>query len=119
MKCCVRCLCLLAALAFGGCSESTPPPSAEQTGSVAKQSILEFSAAAKRNPKQAKSNLSVLMESFDGYVASTNGPEKDQYAQIQATAKDLLGLYEKSAPKAEIDAKLEQLTTQANALPGR
>ncbi|QDT90325.1 hypothetical protein [Gimesia algae] len=114
---CRRLICLAMLLLFSpiltGCgAPSAPPPSETQKSEVAKKSIDEFVAAAKKSPKTAEKDLTILMESLDAYASEYEGP----YIDLRDAAKELLSLYQSSAAKDKIDAQLEVLQQKANAL---
>jgi hypothetical protein len=112
----ILCSCLLgiAALGFLGCGgESTPPPKTEAIGGQAKKQVQDFVAAAKKAPASAPDQLQMLKESLAAY-AKDYGQE---FEPVQQAATELEALYQKKAPKAEIDAQLQKLSDAANALP--
>lgn len=95
------------------CGGTSAPPQAESTrNEIAKKSVEEFIASAKKRPKSAAQNLSVLMESLDAYASEYEGP----YIQLRDTAKELQSLYQSSAAKDKIEAQLEALKQQAASL---
>lgn len=112
----VRNLVLLASvsLCILGCGgESTPPPKSEAIGSQAKQQVQDLVAEAKKNPAKASQSVAMLNESLAAY-ANDYGQE---FETLKAEGQKLQELYEKKAPKAEIDAQLMKLNDAANALP--
>lgn len=111
LVCCLSLLLLTSVLtACGGAT--APPPSETARNESVKKSIDEFIAKAKKSPKTAAQNLTVLMESLDAYASEFEGP----YIEVRDSAKELLSLYQSSAAKDKIEAQLEVLQQQVNAL---
>ena len=81
---------------------------------MVQKSIDEFIASAKKQPKAAAQNLSVLMESLEAYASEFEGP----YVALRDEAKKLLEMYQSSAAKDKINAQLELLKQKADALSG-
>ena len=95
------------------CGGPSAPPQAEHTrNEVAKKSVEEFVASARKSPKTAAQDLSVLMESLEAYASEFQGP----YIQLRDTAKELQSLYQSSAAKDKIEAQLDALKQQAESL---
>ncbi|WP_417388207.1 hypothetical protein [Gimesia sp.] len=109
---CMAVLLLFSSVLTGCGAPSSPPPTETQKSDVAKKSVDEFVAAAKKKPKEAAQNLTILMESLDAYANEYEGP----YIELRDAAKELLSLYQSSAAKDKIDAQLEVLQQKANAL---
>ena len=100
-------------MGLAGCGGDSPPPLTEQeTSSVAQQSVTEFAATARKQPAQAPQRLTVLMESLDSYAQNEGGP----YETLRDRGKELLELYNRKAPQAEIDAKLNEFEQAAQTL---
>jgi hypothetical protein len=113
----VSCLALfLLTVSVVGCGgpPSTPPPSETEKSDMVQKSIDEFIASAKKQPKAAAQNLSVLMESLEAYASEFEGP----YVALRDEAKKLLEMYQSSAAKDKINAQLELLKQKADALSG-
>ncbi|WP_339733306.1 hypothetical protein [uncultured Gimesia sp.] len=110
----LRCFALiLLTTIFTACGGPSAPPQAEHTrNEVAQKSVEEFVASAKKSPKGAAQNLSILMESLEAYASEFQGP----YIKLNDTAKELQSLYQSSAAKDKIEAQLEALKQQAEAL---
>ncbi|HAH49540.1 hypothetical protein [Gimesia sp.] len=109
---CFAMLLLFSSVLTGCGGPSAPPPSETQKSEVAKKSIDDFVAAAKKSPRTAAQDLTILMESLDAYASEYGGP----YIELRDAAKELLALYQSSAAKDKIDAQLEVLQQKANAL---
>ncbi len=109
---CIAMLLLFSSVLPGCGGPSAPPPSETQKSEVAKKTIDDFVAAAKKSPKMAAQNLTILMESLDAYANDYAGP----YIELRDAAKELLSLYQSSAAKDKINAQLEVLQQKANAL---
>ena len=105
---------LTTALTGCGGPPSSPPPSETEKSEVAQKSIDDFIASAKKNPKGAAQQLSVLMESLEAYASEYQGP----YIALRDEAKKLLEMYQNSADKDKINAQLEVLKQKADALSG-
>lgn len=104
---------LLFTIVFTGCGgPAAPPPSESQKSEVAQKSIEAFIASAKKKPKNAAQELSILMESLDAYASEYEGP----YIELRDSAKTLLSLYQSSASKDKIQAQLDVLKQKADAL---
>ncbi|QDV49690.1 hypothetical protein [Gimesia fumaroli] len=111
LLCCFTLVLLMTVLT--ACGGPAAAPQAEHTrNEVAQKSVEEFVASAKKNPKNAAQNLSVLMESLEAYASEYEGP----YIQLRDTAKELQSLYQSSAAKDKIEAQLDALKQQAESL---
>ena len=103
----------LLTVVFTGCGgPSAPPPSESQKSEIAQKSVEAFIVSAKKKPKSAAQELSVLMESLDAYASEYEGP----YIELRDSAKELLSLYQSSAAKDKIRAQLDVLKQKAGAL---
>ena len=111
INCSLLILVMFALTACGG-APSAPPPSEAKKSETAQKSIEDFITAAKKSPKTAAQELSVLMESLDAYATEYEGP----YVALRDSAKELLGLYESKASKDKINAQLDVLKQKADAL---
>ena len=111
LLCCIALIMITFTATGCGGRESSPPPTETEKSKVAQKSIDDF-AAAKKSPKQAAQNLSILMESLEAYASEYEGP----YIELRDAAKELLSLYQSSAAKDKIDAQLEVLQQKASAL---
>lgn len=101
--------------ALTGCGgPSAPPPSETTKSEVAQKSIDEFIASAKKSPKSATQNLSILIESLDAYASEYQGP----YIELRDAAKELSSLYQSAASKDKIQAQIDVLKQKADALSG-
>lgn len=106
-------LLLLTITWFTGCGgPSAPPPSDAQKSEVAQKTVEEFIASAKKNPKAAPQNLSILMESLEAYANEYEGP----YVELRDAAQELATLYQNSADKGKISTQLEVLQQKSAAL---
>lgn len=108
---------LLCALILTGCGDgvpTVPPPSDAEMGQMAKTRINEFIQKAKSRPATAASDLALLLESLEAFANDRSGP----YVELRDTAKELQGMYQRKAPKQEIEGQLQKLAQQAAALPG-
>lgn len=108
---------LLGALFLAGCGgggPSAPPPSDTELGQMAKTRVNAFVEKAKARPATAASELALLLESLEAFAADRSGP----YVELRDTAKQLQAMYQRKAPKQEIEGQLQKLTQQAAALPG-
>lgn len=104
---------LLLTIVFTGCGgPAAPPPSESQKSEVAQKSVEAFIASAKKKPKNAAQELSILMESLDAYASEYEGA----YIELRDSAKALLSLYQSSASKDKIQAQLDVLKQKADAL---
>tara|TARA_R110002074_G_scaffold228492_2_gene400175 strand:+ start:26 stop:403 length:378 start_codon:yes stop_codon:yes gene_type:complete len=112
LLCCIALIMITFTATGCGGRESSPPPTETEKSKVAQKSIDDFIAAAKKSPKQAAQNLSILMESLEAYASEYEGP----YIELRDAAKELLSLYQSSAAKDKIDAQLEVLQQKASAL---
>lgn len=112
LVCCLALIMITCTLTGCGGRESSPPPSQNEQSEMAQKSIDEFIASAKKSPKTAAQNLTILMESLDAYASEYGGP----YIELRDAAKELLSLYQSSAAKDKIDAQLEVLQQKASAL---
>lgn len=66
----------------------------------------------------AKGNTESLLEALEGYESnSAAAPHKATYDQIVNTAKELKGMFDSSASKADIEKKINELTALADKLP--
>ena len=113
---------LLAALLLPmvlGCGEAaSPPPSAEELGSMARQEVGKFTALAKEDQERARKMLPSLRETLKAYADASQGPKKLKYSKLQNAAKELNDLYEAGADWTEIDAKVDELAAASEGLPG-
>ena len=109
---CVALILVMLSLTACGGELSVPPPSATQKSEMAQKSIEAFITSAKKSPKAAARELSILMESLDAYATEFEGP----YVALRDSAKELLGLYESKAAKDKINAQLDVLKQKADAL---
>lgn len=104
---------ILMTAVFAACGGREAPPQSEHTrNEVAQKSVEEFVASAKKSPKEAAQNLSVLMESLEAYASEYEGP----YIKLRDTAKELQALYQSAAAQDKIDAQLDALKQQAESL---
>ncbi len=104
---------ILFTTALTGCGgPSAPPPSESKKSEVAQKSIDEFITSAKKSPKSAAQNLSIMIESLDAYANEYQGP----YIDLRDSAKELQSLYQSAASKDKIQAQLDVLKQKADAL---
>ena len=105
---------LSATLAFAGCGgpESSPPPELTAMIQSTQYAVDDFVTMAKQKPKAAPEQLDILLESLEARASEHKGG----FATVRDEALALKALYEKSAPKAEIDAQLDKLKETAMAL---
>ncbi len=104
---------LLMTLLISGCGGSSAAPStATEKSQMATKSIEQFVVAAKKRPKAAAQNLTVLMESLDAYANDHSEP----FVELRNTAQELLSLYQGAAAKEKIKMQLELLQQKAAAL---
>lgn len=114
MKTALICGCLVALAGISGCggSDSVDSPSTQEMSSQAKRQILDFVEAARKNAKTAPQSLTILMESLDAYV----GYYGDDFTPVKEAAADLKASYDSSAPKEEVESKLQKLADAAETL---
>ncbi|MCR9230768.1 MAG: hypothetical protein NXI29_07120 [bacterium] len=114
LLCCLALFLFTVSLTGCGGPPSTPPPSDTEKSEMVQKSIDEFIASAKKQPKAAAQNLSILMESLESYATEFEGP----YIEVRDEAKKLQELYQSSAAKDKIAAQLEVLKQKASSLSG-
>lgn len=96
----------------GGGGEYVPPASEADQIAQTKTMVINFVDVAKQRPKEAPSELTLLLEALEPSVEVTNNAS----AETLAAAKELKALYDRNAPKTEIDAQLQKLADTANAM---
>lgn len=107
---------LFCALLLSGCGSNgpnMPPPHMTEIGQMAKNQVSELVETAKARPAAAASQLNLLLESLDSYAVDHGGA----FVELRDTAKELQEIYQRKAPKQEIDRQLDKLARQAAALP--
>lgn len=110
-------LLLLCALFLTGCDSgipTVPPPSDTEIGQMAKTRVNGFVQKAKAQPAKAASELTLLLESLEAFAHDQGGP----YVELRDTAKQLQAMYQRKAPKQEIEGQLDKLAHQAATLSG-
>ena len=88
--CCSVLFLFTTALVGCGSAPSAPPPSETSKSEMAQKSIEDFIASAKKTPKDAAQELTILMESLDTYATEYEG----SYVALRDSAKELLSLYQ-------------------------
>lgn len=114
LVCCLALFIFTVSLAGCGGPPTTPPATDSEQSEVAQKSIDDFIAAAKKQPKEAAQNLSILMESLEAYASEFQGP----YVELRDEAKKLLDMYQNSAARDKVDAQLDVLKQKSDALSG-
>jgi hypothetical protein len=95
-----------------GCQSHDPPPDPDEFADAAQKRVQAFVEAARQNSQDAPQQLSLLMESLDSYAEQHQGA----YVQLRDTAQDLQTLYANDGSRTDIEAKLNELDTQAKEL---
>jgi hypothetical protein len=87
-------------------------PAANEVAKAVQFQVDPFIENARKSPKTAPEELTIMLESLDSYAQS----QGEAFAELNDTAKELKAMYDRKAPKAEIDAQLDKLKAQSDAL---
>ena len=108
-----RWLLCLGALAGCGGPPSVSPPSEGQTAVETGQMVTAFVERAKKG-KVTAGETGVLLESLDARAGDQGGA----YVELRDAVAQLKTMLEQKKPKAEVDAQLDKVSQQAQALGG-
>lgn len=100
-----------------GC-QSQPVPEARNFNSDIKRLVLDFEKSAKSDPQAAQSRIEILVENLDEANTEPLGEHKATIDQITALAKELQGMYGRSASSSQTAPKIKEMAALANKLPG-
>ena len=106
------CLVLACTLGCGPTGNRGPAPDLSMMSKSVSDAVNDFVAQAKKSPAQAPQKLAILMESLEADARDFGAG----FVTVRDAAQELKSLYERKAPTAEIDAQLDKLKAQADAL---
>lgn len=100
-------------ITLAGCGgESTPPPTVSQIATTAKERLDGYVESALKNPKQAGDQLTVLLESLDGYAKEYGGG----FVELRDMAKAMVPEVQKAKNKLELEGILAKLQNKMNEI---
>lgn len=103
---------LLIVLLAGCGGESTPAPTTAQIGTAVKERFDSFVETALKNPKQAATEMTILMESLDAYARDYGGA----FVELRDMTKAAIPEVQKAKNKLELEGILGKLQAKANEI---
>ena len=109
--------CLALGVFVVGCNSQRIPEARNFTLET-KRRVLEFQTTASKDAKAAKAQIEILVENLDEAKNEQLAEHKATVDEITTIAKELQGLYGRSASASQTGPKVKQMADLANKLPG-